>query len=887
MRRLDIVLYRILLRAFPARVRREFGDDMAAMFREQLLEARSAGVGSARIWTAAVLDALTHGLAERSKPLIAGSAGVVRETRRWRWWMHALLEDIRYSIRLMTKQPAVTAIAIVTLALGIGANTAIFSAVNAVLLRPLPYPEPSRLMTIWEKRAAEGVQDNVVSPADFLDWARLNSTFESMAAQSFMTTDLTGVGDPTRLPTSAVSPSFFRVIGVQPALGRQFRDDEATVGRHRVAILSHVLWTTRFGSNPGIVGQTVQLSGIPHEVVGVLPADFEFPDDTEIWLPLAFDANPPRASHFLLVYGRLKPGVTVTEARADMDRLAASLEEANRETNRGHGAFIEPMSERLKGPLRTSLWLLLAAVGFVLLIACVNVANLLLAKAANRRREIAVRTAVGAGRGRIAGQMLTESVVLGLTGGGAGLLVAWWAIGALRHIAPDGVAVVGLSHLRLEPRVLLFTLGLSVLTGIIFGLLPAWNLAGQDVNVALKDGGRTPAIIKRRLRMALVVSEIALASLLLVAAGLTVRSFQALLRSEPGFVSEDALKFNIALPAARYREVESQLQVFDQLGDRLRSLPGVTAVGATSHLPLGGDDARRGVSVEGREPTPDTPTRAHVRAISPDYLKAMGITLVAGRGFTSGDSASTPMVAIINETMARRYWPAGVTAIGKRVMLGGPDQPWREVVGIYKDVKFWGLNSPVNPEMLFPEAQYPFPFRVFVIRTDASDPLQLAAAIREQVRLTDPNLPVSNLRTIVNLTAESVASQRSGMLLLTVFGALALILAAAGIYGVMSHMVAVRTSEIGIRMTLGAQPSSVMGLILKEGLGQTAAGLVIGLTSGVLVMRAFRALLYGIQPADPLTVTVVAALLLATATLACIMPARRAMRIDPMQALRM
>ncbi len=886
MRRLDGWLYGILLRAFPARVRREFGAEMAVMFREQLSDARRAGASTARIWTAAVLDVVIHGTAERVRPLNVVRSGLVRETKRWRWWMHALREDIRYALRLMTKQPGVTAIAIVTLALGIGANTAIFSAVNAVLLRPLPYADPPRLMTLWEKRAAEGVQDNVVSPADFLDWARLSTSFESMAGQSFMTTDLTGVGDPTRLFASAVSPSFFNVLGVQPALGRQFREDEAIVGKHRVAILGHALWTQRFGSNPAIVGQTVALSGVAHEVVGVLPADFEFPDDTEIWLPLAFAANPTRSSHYLSVFGRLKPDVTLTQARADMDRLAASLEAANPDANRGHGAFIVPMSERLKDPLRASLWLLLAAVGFVLLIACVNVANLLLAKAANRRREIAVRSAVGAGRGRIAGQMLTESIVLGLAGGGAGLLVAWWAIGALRQIAPDGVAVVGLSHLRLEPRVLLFTLALSVLTGIVFGLLPAYNLAGQDVNVALKDGGRAPVGVKRRLRMALVVSEIALASLLLVAAGLTVRSFQALLRSEPGFVADGALTFNIALPIARYREADAQLQAFDQIAGRLRSLPGVTAAGATSHLPLGGEDARRGVGIEGRTPTPDTPTRAHVRAISPDYIAAMGMTLVGGRHFGGADRATAPMVVIVNETMARRYWPPDVSPIGKRLMMGGPDQPWREIVGVVKDVKFWGLNSPVNPEMFFPEAQYPFPFRTFVVRTGTANPVGLASAVREQVRQTDPNLPVSNVRTMSDLTSKSVAAQRSGMLLLTIFGALALILAAAGIYGVMSHMVALRTSEIGIRMTLGAQPSSVMALILKEGLGQAVAGLVIGLTSGVFVMRAFRALLYGIQPADPLTVVVVAGLLLTTATVACIIPARRAMRIDPMQALR-
>ena len=475
--------------------------------------------------------------------------------------------------------------------------------------------------------------------------------------------------------------------------------------------------------------------------------------------------------------------------------------------------------------------------------------------------------------------------MLGLAGGAAGLFVAWWAMAALRQLTPDGVAFVGLSHMRLEPRVLMFTLTLSVVTGVVFGLLPAWNLAGQDVNVALKDGGRAPAGVRRRMRMALVVSEIALASLLLFAAGLTVRSFQALLRSEWGFATGGALTFNLALPSARYQDDASRLRAFEQVGARLAALPGVTVAGATSHLPLGGGDARRGITIEGRTPTPDTPTRAHVRAISPNYLKAMGMTLREGRTFTGAETATTPFVVIVNETMARRYWP-GASAIGKRLMMNDPSQPWREVVGVVADVKFWGLNSLVNPEMFFPETQYSFPFRTFVVRTATGDPSQLAAAVRDQVRQVDPNLPVSSVRTIDEVAAASVAAQRSGMLLLTVFGVVALVLAAAGIYGVMSHMVALRTPEIGIRMTLGAQPSSVMSLVLREGLTQAVAGLVIGVTGGILVMRGFRALLYGIQPADPITVVVVAVLLLLTATLACVVPARRAMRIDPIQALR-
>jgi predicted permease len=870
--------YRLLLLAFPARIRREFGDDMAQLFERQLQD------GGLRIWWAAARDALWHGGAERLRPAWRGVAAAGRSTRRWRWWVHAVRSDIRYAIRMMRRQPGVAAIAVFTLALGIGANTAIFSAVNAVLLRPLPYPEPEQLLTLWEKRPSEGVDDNVVSPGDFYDWARMQSSFSAMAAHVSASGDLTGVGDPVRLAGSLVTPRFFEVLGVRPMLGRTFRDEEGTRGKHRVVILGHAVWRDRFGANPAVVGQMVTLGGNPHEVIGVLPPTFDFPGDGEFWGPLAYAGDPPRASHYLSVLGRLKPGTTLEQARADMDRIGGALEQAHPAVNRGHGVHVIPMTERLKGPLRASLWLLLAAVGFVLLIACVNIANLLLAKAATRSREVAVRAAVGAGRRRLVGQMLTESIMLGLIGGAAGLVVAWWAIEALRRMTPSGVPIVGLPHLGLEPRVLLFTLGLSLLTGLLFGLLPAFTLAGQDLNTSLKDGGRSPSGVRRSLRVALVISEVALASLLLVAAGLTVRSFQELLNSEPGFKAEGVLTFTISLPPLRYEAEAAQLRAFQQIGDRLRALPGVTSVGATSHLPLTASDSRRGVAIEGREPTPDAPTRAHPRAMGGEYFQAMGMTLREGRAFTVADGPEAPLVAVINETMARRYWPHEASALGKRFMLSSPEA-WWQVVGVVADVRHWGLNVPVNPEMYLPDGQYGFPDRTFVVRT-ASDPRLLAAGVRDSVRAVDPALPVSDLRPMTDVAAGSVAAQRSGMLLLSVFGVLALVLSAAGIYGVMSHMVALRTSEIGIRMTLGAQPSSVMALILKEGVTQASVGLLVGITAGVFVMRAFRAMLYGVQPADPVTVVGVAVLLFATATLACLVPARRAMRVDPVQAMR-
>jgi putative ABC transport system permease protein len=479
--------------------------------------------------------------------------------------------------------------------------------------------------------------------------------------------------------------------------------------------------------------------------------------------------------------------------------------------------------------------------------------------------------------------MLTESLVLALLGGAAGLFVAWWGIALLRQLTPQGVPLLGLSHLRLEPRVVAFTAGLSLLTGVLFGFLPAWHLASQDVNVSLKDGGRSPGGVRRTLRVALVVSEIALASLLLVAAGLTLRSFQSVLNLPPGFQTKGILTATVVLPGSRYREDSSLLAAFDQIEEKLRSLPGVRSVGATTLLPLSGRDSRRGVGIEGRPPTPDTPTRAHPRAVTPGYFQAIGITLVAGRPFTAADSAAAPKVAIVNDTMARRYWP-GASPVGKRVRLGGTNA-WIDVVGVVADVKHWGLEAAVNPELYMPLPQYLSRGVTFVMAADG-DPASLAPAVRDRVRAFDPDLPLSGVRTMEDVAAVSVASRRGAMLLLAVFGGLALVLAAAGIHGVMSHLVALRTAEIGVRMTLGATPANVMGLVLREGTYQAIVGLAIGLTGGVLLMRTFQSMLFGVAPADPVTLSVVGAGLLTTAIAACVIPARKAMRVDPVNAIR-
>jgi putative ABC transport system permease protein len=800
--------------------------------------------------------------------------------------MFAFQQDLKYGARLLWRQSGFTFVVVLTLAIGIGANTAVFSAVNAVLLRALPYREPDRLVMVWEKRPREAVLNNVVAPADFVDWVAMNSSFEAMAAHSTATFDLTGSGEPRRLGAAAVSPPFFDILGITPALGRTFRADEGVIGHDRVVLLSHGLWQRQFGGDPGIVGKSITLNANPREVIGVLPASFEFPGaETEVWSPLALQgsAQPlPRALHQFQVYARMKPGVSIESARADMDRVGAQLESSYPDTNRSHGAHVALLRDELVAPIESGLLMLLGAVTFVLLIACVNIANLLLARAAARRKEMAIRAAIGAGRGRLIGQALTESLMLACLGGGAGLLVGQWAIRAMPFLTPENLPVLGLDRLTLDLRVLGFTATISIVTGLLVGLLPGWQAARQDPNDALKESGRSATGARRRLRFTLVVAEIALASLLLVGAGLTLRSFRAVLMSEPGFRADGVLTTVVSLPRARYRETPRVLDTFDAIERRLAALPAVRSVGATNMLPLSGADGRRGVEIEGRVPPPDSPTRAHQRSVVPTYFRAMGIDIIQGRAFAATDDARAPLVMIVNETMAARYWPTQ-SPVGRRVRFVG-EEAWREVVGVSRDVRHWGLDRPVNPEMYVPQRQATSWTMTFVVST-ATDPAALAPSVREQVRAVDPDLPLT-LRTMTEVASKSIASRRVTMFLLGVFGAVALLLAAAGLYGVMAHLVALRTSEIGIRMTLGASPANVRTLIVREGLLQTICGLALGLAGAALMMRWFAAMLYGVSPADPVTLVGVAAVLLLTTTLACLVPARRAMRVDPVTALR-
>ncbi|HYB94507.1 MAG TPA: ABC transporter permease [Vicinamibacterales bacterium] len=878
-------LYRVLLRLCPPDLRREFGAEMEALFVADL--ARARGLGRLAVWARALADVLRHGFGARNdgwRRFRRTSAYVEYETGRWTFetWRY----DVRHAIRAMGRQPATSAIIVLTLALAIGANTAVFSAVQAVLLRPLPYPQPERLVRVYEKRPNEGVFTNPVSPADFLDWARLSTTFASVAALSEAAFDLTGAGDPERVPGAMVTASLFEVFGVRVMHGRGFAAEENLAGRNRVAVLSHALWQQRFGSDSSVVGRTIMLQGLPHQVIGVLPPDVAFPaGETRILTPAVLQAGaepPQRSAHYLQVYGRLKPDATLEQARAEMDRIGRDLEAQYPDTNRGHGSHVEALAPDMVKSVRGMLLILMVAVAFVLLIACINVTNLLLAKAAGRRREMALRAAIGAGRARLLRQMLVEAVVLAFVGGAAGLLVAVWGVQMLAVQMPPALRLDDSVVFSLP--VLAFTIAACVGTGLVAGILPAWHFLHGDPGETLKAGGRAPVSLRKRLRFGLIVAEIALTSLVLVGAGLTLRSFQRVLTEPSGIDTAGRLTFNVRLPRARYADGEALTRFYAELERRFAADPAIRRAGATSALPLTPADQRNGIVIDGLERTAeDGPTRAHPRSVTPGYLPAAGMQVMQGRGLVDADRTG-PRVTVINETMARRYWP-GRSPLGARVRFSAEDDRWYEIVGIVGDVKHWGLDAPANPEMYVAFEQYPQASMSFVLEA-AANPLTLIPNVHAAVRAIDPNLPLSDVRTFDVVASRSVQQRRFTMLLLTCFAVLALVLAAAGIYGVMAHVVALRTAEIGVRLTLGAKPSAVMRQVLGEGAMQTAIGLAIGLGASLALMQGLRTILFGIEPTDPFTLVSVGAALMLVALLAVTVPALRAMRVDPVTALR-
>jgi putative ABC transport system permease protein len=798
-----------------------------------------------------------------------------------------MFNDLRYAFRQLIKSPGFAAVTILTLALGIGACTAIFSVVNAVLLRPLDYPDPSSLVVIRETQLPEFPEFSV-SPPNYLDWEKQTKSYKNLAAYSGSRINLTGDGEPQQLIGVKATAHYFDVYGIKPALGRTFLPEEDAPGKNHVVVLSYPFWQRVFGGAADVVGRSIQLNGEPYTVVGVAPLDFGSASKVDAWMPMAFKpdetANDARGGHYLNVVGRLRTGVTVAQAEAELKVLAAQLAAQYPDSNKGWGIFMMPLQDYSVRDVRTVLYTLLGAVGCVLLIACANIANLLLARATARHREISIRAALGASRARLVRQLLTESVLLAVCGGLAGMLLARWGLDALLALAPPNLP--RMTDIHLNAGVLVFSLALSVLTGLVFGIAPAWLAARADVNEALKQGSRgsTEGGARGRLRSALVVIEVTLALMLLGGAGLLARSFMQLAHVDPGFIPDDATVLRLSLPAKKYAMPEQQTAFANALLERVKNLPGVQAAGLTHSMPLVSDYVL-GFNIEGRPAIdPSDLPNTNYYAVTPEYFRAMGIRLVRGRVFTAQDDAKAPRVVVINETMARQHFP-NEDPIGKRINITqGPDA-WREIVGIVRDIKQYGVDKATSNQSYEPFAQVPFSSLNVVIRTSGPS-TALLGAIRPTVYAVDKDQPIGTIRPLEEIVADSIARQRFAMTLLTVFSLVALLIAAVGIYGVMAYSVVQRTGEFGIRMALGAQQRDVLRLVLAQGGKLIGLGLIIGLAATLAASRAMGSMLFNTSAQDPLTLGTITLLLGAVALVACLLPASRATKVNPIEALR-
>jgi putative ABC transport system permease protein len=795
---------------------------------------------------------------------------------------------MRYGLRMFLKNPVFTAVAVITLALGIGANTAIFSVINGVLLSPLPYAGPDQLAMVWVDNRQQGVRDDTTSFPDFLDWRDRNKTFQGMSGIRDHGVCLTGVGEPEVLRAAAVSSNFFQLMGVNPAQGRGFTSEEERPSKVKVIVLGHGLWQRRFGADPGILNKTIMLNYEPRLVVGIMPPGFQFPNKAELWAPLAPNEGlrATRGAFWLPVVGRLKAGVTRAQAQADMDLIASQLEQQYPDTNAGIGVNVVLLKDQVVGNIRTLLLVLLCAVAFVLLIACANVANLLLARAAARQREVAVRATLGATRPRTVRQLLTESLLLSVVGGALGLLLAWWGLASLLKFSPANIP--RLDNVHLDARALCFTFGLSLLTGVIFGLAPALQTSQIDIGETLKEGSRSSGGLRmQRVRSAFIVAEVALALVLLIGAGLLIRSFWHLRQISPGFKPEHLLTLQLGLPRNKYPEGDPVVTFYQQLQERLAAIPGVESSSATSAVMLPKLPNSGSFSIKNR---PSDPRERLVElpfdSILPNYFQTMGIQLLRGRAFTAQDAGGAPAVAIVNETFAKHYFPND-DPIEKQFAFGDANvKPnWIRIVGVVRDTKRQGLDAPIRIESWMPHAQMPSDSMHVVVRT-AGDPQALIGAVREAVWSLDRDLPILQIQTMEQILAEAVAQRRLNMFLLGLFAAVALILAAIGIYGVMSYVVTQRTHEIGIRMALGAQIGDVIRLVVGQGMRLALLGVGIGLIATLALTRLMATLLFSVSATDPLTFIAIAVLLLAVALLACWIPARRAAKVDPVIALR-
>jgi putative ABC transport system permease protein len=800
--------------------------------------------------------------------------------------VQTLWQDLRYGARMLLKNPSFTLIAVITLGLGIGANTAIFSVVDAVLLRPLSFKAPDELVIIGRGPTRQSV--NSISYPEFIDVKEQNQVFEEVAASSNRDRefDLASDREPERIPGLRVSTGFFKLLGVEPRLGRAFSPEEIQVGQNRVAIIGHHLWQRRFGGDAEIVGKTLLLNAESHTVIGVLPPEFQYPmlgadPKVDVILPLAPD--PERSSQNLAVLARLRPGVALAQAQANLDVIKENLARQYARMKADFGINILPLQEYLVRGSRSKLLLYFGAVAFVLLIACANVANLLLARAAVRQREMAIRLSLGATRWRVVRQLLAEGLLLAIAGGGLGLLLAMWGADFLAHVLSGSVTRI--QETSLNARVLGFTFALSLLSSVVFGLAPAILASKPDLNEALKEGQRqgSGGLRRNRLRGLLVVTQVALTLVLLLGAGLLVRSLRQLHKIELGFETENVLTMRVSLPRAKYAGGQQAREFFQQVTDRVEAAPGVEAVGLVDILPLTGSDTRTQITIEGPSAA-GSQIGVSVRSVNHDYFRALGIPLLSGRYFTEHDDQSAPRAAIINQALAQHLWP-GEVALGKRVRFGGQDSPWVEIVGVAPNVRHWIFNSQPPLEIYSPYLQRPMRSAYLTIRS-STRPDNLVAAIRREVLAVDKDQPVYNVKTLGERLADNFAGWRLPMFLMSLFAGLALALAAAGIYGVLSYLVAQRTQEIGVRIALGAKPRDIRKLVVGQGLALIAVGVALGLIAAVALKRVMVSLVYEVSATDPWTIAAITLLLAAVALVACWIPARRATKVDPIVALR-
>jgi putative ABC transport system permease protein len=805
-----------------------------------------------------------------------------------------LWQDLRYGARMLLRQPGFTLIAVLTLGLGIGANTAIFSVVNAVLLRAFPYGDANRLVIVWEKMRQN--EQNVISPANFFDWREQQSVFAGLAAFNDTRNSLSGDGMPEEIAGQVATDNLFSVLGVNALLGRTFTPDDSKPGQNTVVVLSYGLWQRRFGADPNVIGRKVILNAVDHTVIGVTPPDFKWHvrknsqtgQAAELWTPWAISSGFKQfRGRFICAVARLKPGVTLSQGRAEMDVIASRLAEQHKQFNRGYSVNLVPLREQFAGEIRRALLVLMGAVGFVLLIACANVANLLLARAAARRKEIAVRAAMGANRGRIVRQLLTESVLLATMGAIAGLLLAWLGASALVKLSPPELG--DFQRVEISVSVLGFTFVVALLTGVIFGLAPAFEASNIKLSDTLKEAGRSlaGASRSRRLRGALVVAEVALALVLLVGAGLLIRSFLRLQGLETGFNAHNVLTMRVALPGARYNDDAKRINFFTQALERMQTMPAVEAAGAINYTPFLGLGTRTGFDIEGRsKPLPDQQMGTTELCVTDqNFFRALEIPLKRGRLFTEQEVREQRNVVIINEALAQKYFP-NEDALGKRIAISmRPPLVPTEIIGIVGDVKHAQLDQAAEPMSYWPIAQLPYPFMTFTLRA-RGDATTVAAAVRNVIQSLDQQQPVGEVRTLDSLVGNSIARQRFNTLLLVAFAAVALLLSAIGIYGVMSYSVTQRTHELGVRVALGASARDVLELALWQGMKLALAGVGVGLLGALALTRLLKTLLFGVSATDPLTFAVIALSLALVALLACYLPARRATKVDPMIALR-